>query len=323
MLKKRVFILFFSLFLFNLNAESKNSLLNAELLEDSYTNSSKQLFSHGVIIKEDITTPITIYRVKNKFNFYDFSIKIEDDIYKSSSKEFDELSNKNSKRVIGENTFFDTLPLDILNYGLRNREYTLIEKAITFKYKGLETNKILITQKEIIEEPEEIILIEESTFIDDSLTTEEFTSTDEIMIIEEATTTDKTTSSEESNSTVESTLSSDDIGADSKNNETVVSVKPTFKPAKYKKLIYYQAKDTNQILRKEFYFDKTDRNPEYIVETNGINFINGYYIEIEYSITNFKTDQTYIFKYNTETMLYNKEKITNEFKDMTNFYGVK
>lgn len=269
MLKKRIIILFLTLFLFKTYSNTGSSLSNNSILDSYYTSSPDQFFTKGIIAIDGKNTSFELYSEKNSEGFNNFSININENLYKTISKEYKDLFELNSIKIHGDSVFYNTLlPLELLNYPIRNKEYTILEKYSSFKYKNLRSNKILIKDKiEIIPVP---VIDQNGLPID--------------------------------------------IIRISKNN---------YLPDKYEKIIYIISNESNIILRKEFYLRNNDRAPKYIIEVNSIKYIGGYYIATDWTIKEPSSSNMINFKYNVETIIYNKKDVSNKFSQMISFYGVR
>lgn len=296
MLKKRLIFIFLTLFLIDANANTTVGLLSKKMVEDQEKGKPDSFFVSGILTIEDIETPFKIYTEKNKY-FSDFSIYLEDSLIMSKTEEYRDLFQENNNKISSSYKLLSSfIPLDILNYPLRNRDYTLLEKSIVYKYKNLKANKILIQDK-VIEEPEPII--DDLTSIENEPTSTE----DEIVNPKLVNELEQETTKVETN---------------------IVEIeKSKFEINKYKKITYTIAEGSDIILNKEFYLNVDDLKPLYIYDVDSIKYIDGFYIPTEWSLTDFNTKQKISFKYNTETIIYSKEKISNEFEKMTNFYGVR
>jgi len=280
MLKKRVIFLFFAFF--SISLFSQNISID-KIVENIFKNSPDTLFLQGIISNNDTVNNFYLYRVKNRDNFFDLSLLLNNDVFKISSKTNSEITYKNNENISDNNLFLKDLPLDLLNYGLRNREYQLLSEI---KYKGIEVYKVIIIDKVV-----PIIIDKIEDLVSDQVDSEPLESENEII---------------ENNSSIDKDFTNDiEI-----NN-------------KFKKIILYISKETGVIIKEEFYSQKTDREPLFIKDVKNINYINGFYIPVFWEINSLKSKQTYLVKYNNETISYNKTDIPNNMENMTNFYGVK
>lgn len=296
MLKKRIIFIFLTLFLIEANANTTIGLLSKKIVDDQEKSKPDNFFVSGILTIEDIETPFKIYTEKNNY-YSDFSIYIEDSLIMSKTEEYRDLYQENNNKIISSHKLLNSfIPIDILNYPLRNRDYSLLEKSIVYKYKNLKANKILIKDK-VIEEPEPII--DELTSTED-----EPTSTEDVIVNPEIV---------------------NELAQETTKVETnIVEIeKSKFEINKYKKIIYTIAEGSDIVLNKEFYLNEDDLKPIYIYDVDSIKYIDGFYIPTEWSLTDFNTQIKISFKYNTETINYSKDKISNEFEKMTNFYGVR
>jgi len=318
---KRSVLVFLIISLFNIFVINSQNIIDKNLLEDSFNASSEMLFAQGSISSKKGIDSFKIYRTKNRDGFFDLSIKINEDLYQLSAKKTNDISYKNNSKMEDNNYFYDSLPLDLLNYGFRNVDFKILEKSSVFKYKGLNADKILVTEKEeVIEAP----TIEENTTSDEIPSIEENTIEDSEIVNETSTFLDLSKSQDSSlinNNKEENsyplTPLTPSIITQPKEDKVV------YEPAKYKKIVLYLGEDNNLILRKEFYSNITDREPKYIVEANSINFINGFYIIVEYNISDIENNRDYILKYNTQTLDFSDNELVGTDRRMSNFYGVK
>ncbi len=118
----------------------------------------------------------------------------------------------------------------------------------------------------------------------------------------------------------------DEITEVSENMKTVKTSQSAIKeitPEVYGKTIYYISDISFIVLKKEFYKNKDDREPAFTIESQSINYINDHYIVTEWKITDINSKQEINFRYNIETMIYNKEDILREFITLTSFSGVR
>ena len=328
MIKKKVIILFFSMCLANIFADNN-------LLIDSYNNSSAKFYTKGIITNSDgKTSNITIYKEKNRDNFFDISILIDSDLFQNSSKELNEVYFKNNFSN-NNSTFYENLPLELLNLGFRNRDFTILETSASFKFKGLKTNKLLSVEKEYLEEiteltnninigSNEVLLVKYTPEENITLAVEIKENTSEIEITEDIT---------ETIILENESLNNDYLEIEDKNKqeelpqleqEAIPEIeKNIFEKSKFEKIIYLIGEDNNIILKKEIYLNKTDRNPQYTIESNTINFIQGYYVITEYLISDIKQKKEYILKLDTKTISFSDIVLNNSEKEMSNFYRVK
>lgn len=274
MLNKRIILIFLTLITFKVYSESKLDQQNIKIIEDQYNSLPDNFFVEGIISIENQVSSFQLYQEKNSF-FTSQSITVENQLLKSKSDEYFDLFSLNNGKIIGTHKFLNTfLPLEILNFPLRNREYTILEKAIVYKYKNLKANKILIIDKK-----NEI---------------KEFTNT----------------------------YNEESIIDNSYELDVVVEETP-FESNKYEKLIYTIAEGSNIILKKEFFLNENDRIAKFIYEVENIKYIDGYYIPVEWYYSDSNKSNTLRFKYDTNSIVYTKEKVPNEFSKMATFYGVR
>lgn len=293
MLKKRIIILFLTLFLFKAFANTNQNLLSSKIIEDQEKSKPENFFSTGTLTLLNNKIPFEIYIEKNQY-FSNLSIHIQDSTLKSKTEEFEDFFQSDNNKIDGSNKIGTTnIPLELLNYPLRQRDYTILEKSIVYKFKNLKSNKILITNK-IVEIPEII----ETEVVEPVDNIEEQNIDTETEAVEEIDTT---------NNDVEEMELVNTIEIDNK----------------YKKLIYIVAEGSNIVLRKEFYLDEDDRDPKYIYEVESIKYIDGYYIPNEWSITEETTKTRALFLYNTDTITYVEKMIPNQYENMTSFNGVR
>ncbi|OQY40777.1 MAG: hypothetical protein B6229_00900 [Spirochaetaceae bacterium 4572_7] len=281
MLKKRVIVLFFILSTICLFGDTKESVSDKAFIDKGYEAAPKVFFATGKVITNEKEFPITIYREKNKNNFYNLSIKMDNDIYKITSGELETIFNLNNVELSGDVLLKNSnIPLDILNYSLRNMDYNVLSKSRSFKYLEIPTNKILIKEKKIIKKVTPTVLDMEPRDLDANNIEPRFV--------------------EESNKDVESI---------------------NFLPEKYKKVIYYQGELPSISLKKEFYLNKSDIEPQYVVEVTRIVFINGNYIIANWEITDKKSKKVTTFHLNIDSVIFNKQDIPRDFKSLLYFKG--
>jgi hypothetical protein len=272
MFRKRVFILFFIFILFNLSAESDISSSDKKIVDEVNNNSPNNFFTIGELTINEEIKQIVIYIEKNRDNFNNLSIKVDDELLKVTNSVTESKFNKNGKKVTNNFPFLDTtIPLSVINHVNRNSDYLIIDKPSRFTYKNLKCYKILVKEKEKLEIEEEMTDI-----------------TDQMSAI-----------------------------------QTSVTKVKDLDPEVFQKTIYYISDISSIILKKEFYKNKDDRDPAYTIDSESINYINNHYIVTEWKITDIKSKQEIKFRYNIETMIYNKEDILREFNTLTSFYGVR
>ncbi len=92
---------------------------------------------------------------------------------------------------------------------------------------------------------------------------------------------------------------------------------------KYKKIIYTLSENNNIILKADLYINISDRSPHFNYEIDSINYINGSYIGNVWRIIDKKNNQEILFRYNIETIIYNKDEIPAEFNSLVSFNGVR
>ncbi|MBN2619201.1 MAG: hypothetical protein JXR64_12885 [Spirochaetales bacterium] len=159
MLKKRVIILFFAIF--SSLIYSENTILNdgSKIFNDSLASIPKNLFIEGQLENGELSIPIIYYQEKNSLG--DISISIKQDLNQSKM-----VFDKDKNKYLGSKNLLNTnVDIEILNYYIRNRVITILEKSSTFKYKNLKSNKILMVEEK---NPNNIDNLEESSFITSS-----------------------------------------------------------------------------------------------------------------------------------------------------------
>ncbi|MGL1894590.1 MAG: hypothetical protein OCD02_23395 [Spirochaetaceae bacterium] len=286
---KRTIVLFF-ISLLSICFINADSISDKSYFDEYYKNSVPTFFAEGEIEFNEIVTVFAVYKEKNKFNHYNLSIKIDNKIYKIVANETTDLFYIDKTKVTDKDFFYSLpIPLNVLNNALRNRDYILLEKSSRFKFKNIRSNKISVLNK-VVEITNDIT---DSTVLKVSSINEE-NPVDEII-------------PEASNYNI------------TKDVKKIVPIKENI----YSQIDYIISANTPVILKKEFYLTKKSRIPLYIYETNKINYINGHYTETEWMLTNTKTDESIIFRYNIQSILYNKQDVSKEFGSMISFYGVK
>lgn len=149
MFKKRVLFLFFVIFSWNITSEVVISQGNSSILQKSYETNPEELFMEGLLIQDETSYPFVLYREKNSDDYFNLSIKQD-----NQSVRFKQTGEKSLSS--GEKNILDTeIPLELLQYPLRSREYTVLERSNLYKFKELSSNKILVLHKDPVV-PEEV-----------------------------------------------------------------------------------------------------------------------------------------------------------------------
>ena len=311
MLNRTFIFLLISSFLFNINAQTEQGLLGDKILEGYNNSLPESFFSTGILqISNNKETPFLIYIEQNKY-FSDLSITIEESTIKYKSEEYLDYYNKDDKEINSDDKILNSsIPIELINYPLRNRTSRLLEKSTFFKYKNLNANKIELIDN--FSEPE--LLIEEEVL-------ENFP--EQELLIKEDLTSEETEENSNDENIASTIVEVSSVIEDETTVDSSIDEKNKFEKSSFEKIIIIVSDISNIVLRKEFYINESDINPTYIYDVDNIKYIAGYYIPVEWSLKERNSNSGIVFKYNPKSITYIKEDIPNKFNKLTNFNGVK
>lgn len=293
MFKKRVIILFFTLFLFNLNGDDSEKISDKKYIEDLYNKDTKVFFTQGILEVDDNSFEFSLFKEKNKYAYYNYSLMINENIYKVVSRKYSTSYYFNDKEIEHDYIIKEiNIPINIFNYSLINRNYVLLSKSGNTKHKNIPVSKLLIKEKvvdplENIEE--EVIESEVETVVDESIT--------------------------DSAEDIKKDVTNDTEQSVILNSDSIV-----YEEALYPKVIYHIAKDIDLALKLEFYLDIDSKTAAYSLEADNVSFINNKYFVTEYNIYDNKQNSV-SFKYNIESIILEKKIIDKKFNNMIFFNG--
>lgn len=282
MLKKRVLFLFFIIFSWNISSEVVISQMTSSILQESYDSSPDNLFMEGKLQVGETSYPIIYYREKNRENYFNISVKIDNELTRYKQ-------NKDETLTSGTQSFYTTeIPIEILDYPLRSREYTVLERSNLYEFKGISCNKILVlhTNRVIEEEKKEEGL--------DSI----------------------------------DPLDAYIMSTTNLNDEFTLETEPEPEPLPviipdYEKLIFTVSEMSDLVMEVQFYKAKKDREPAYIYEAVNLHFIDGFYTVTSWRIRDVKKDITIQVNLNQETLTHDRMKVNPKHRNMISFYGVR